>query len=167
MRPQVLHLDIVVVIKRSFSVFWQWCFCRRFTIFCDAVGKIWVTISLPQNTLKNAGCDISFGCYVVVTLNGSFFNIRRFQVTTPSSIYSTQTMLLCPATRQTGCSDSWMQSLLRTFVQDWSLTPKRRKPFTSHRIRRCPQPFSSLEINFIKQSMYLGSIVTSTCKLTA
>ena len=63
-----------------------------------------------------------------------------------------------------------MQSLLNTLAQDCSLTPKRRKSFTSPKIRRCPQPtfyISRDQLGLTEQFTYLGSIITSTCDLIA
>jgi len=78
-------------------------------------------------------------------------------------------VLWCPATRHTVCSESWMQSLLHTLAQDWSLTPKRRKSFTSPQIRRRPQLFTSAGINLtsLNSSRTWESIITSTCDLIA
>ena len=61
-----------------------------------------------------------------------------------------------------------MQSLLHTLAQDWSLTPKRRKFFTSPQIRRCPQLFTSAGINLASlNSSHTWEVSLPTCDLTA
>jgi len=105
-----------------------------------------VTLVLRHNIFAADGVRIKY------RLDVSLFNIRRLQAVTKvtnDTIFDLQYAddAALPATHQKACSDSWMQSLLHTLAQDWSLTPKRRKSFTSPQVRRCPQLFTSAGIN--------------------
>ena len=78
-------------------------------------------------------------------------------------------MLPCPATRQMGCGDSWMQSLLHTLLQDCMVANS-----TKAEVLYLPSDSSLPPTFFIsgdqlglnEQFTYLWSIVTSACDLT-
>ena len=62
----------------------------------------------------------------------------------------------------------WELSLLHTLAQGLSLTPKRQKSFTPLRFVAPPTFYvSGDQHGLTEQFTYLGSIITSTCNLTA
>ena len=105
-----------------------------------------------DNCIQRHNISAADGVRIKYRLVGSLFNIRRLQAVTKvtnGTIFNLQYAddAPCPATRQMACSDSCMQSLLHTLAQDWPLTPKKRKSFTSPQIRRRTQLFTSNGIN--------------------
>ena len=127
-----------------------------------------------DNCIQRHNISAADGVRIKYRLDGSLFNIRRLQAVTKvtnGTIFNLQYAddAPCPATRQMACSDSCMQSLLHTLAQDWPLTPKKTEvlylPSDSS-----PHPTFYIkwdQLGLTEKFTYLGSIITSTCDLTA